>query len=96
MNASLARRHRLSSARLAIDLNLQAKRGVYLVMSRDFPHLQGYSPVQAGLLAPQALTSYLLAASRDAWPVRRFGVKVAASGGLLLLSGALIGYHLLT
>ena len=96
VSAWLGRSYRMSPARVAIRLNHHAVRSVYLFMSRDLPHGRRYSPLHAGLLVPQVMASYLLAASSAAWPVRRFGVTVVVSGGLLLLGGALIGYHSLS
>ena len=96
LDVRLFRNPRLSSAAAAIGLNFFAMSGVYFFMSFYLQNVRGYSPLHAGLLTTPVAVGQLLSAGRSARLVRRFGPKAAASCGLLLLTCAMIGYHLLS
>ena len=96
LNVRLFRDPRLSSAATAISLNFFAMAGVYFFMSFYLQNVRGYSPLHAGFLTTPVAIGQLLAASRSASLVGRFGAKVVMPGGLLLVTGALIGYHSLS
>jgi len=93
LDVRLFRDPRLSSAAAAIGLNFFAMAGVYFFMSFYLQNVRGYSPLHAGLLTAPVAIGQLVAASRSARLVRRYGAKVVAASGLLLVTGALIGYH---
>src|SRR6185437_3235617 len=76
---------RLSSAATAISLNFFAMAGVYFFMSFYLQNVRGYSPLHAGLLTTQVAIGQLVAVSRSAPLVSRFGAKVVMPGGLLLV-----------
>ncbi len=96
LDVRLFRNPRLSSAAAAIGLNFFAMAGVYFFMSFYLQNVRGYSPLHAGLLTTPVAIGQLVAAGRSARLVRRYGAKVVAAGGLLLVTGALIGYHSLS
>lgn len=96
LDVRLFRDPRLSSAATAISLNFFAMAGVYFFMSFYLQNVRGYSPLHAGLLTTPVAIGQLVAAGRSAPLVGRFGAKVVMPGGLLLVTGALIGYHSLT
>jgi EmrB/QacA subfamily drug resistance transporter len=93
LDVRLFRDPRLSSAAAAIGLNFFAMAGVYFFMSFYLQNVRGYSPLHAGLLTTPVAIGQLVAASRSARLVRRHGAKAVAASGLLLVTGALIGYH---
>ena len=96
LNVRLFRDPRLSSAATAISLNFFAMAGVYFFMRFYLQNVRGYSPLHAGLLTTPVAIGQLVAASRSAPLVSRFGAKVVMPGGLLLVTGALTGYHSLS
>jgi EmrB/QacA subfamily drug resistance transporter len=93
LDVRLFRDPRLSSAAAAIGLNFFAISGVYFFMSFYLQNVRGYSPLHAGLLTTPVAIGQMLAAGRSASLVRRFGAKVVCAGGMLIVTGALIGYH---
>jgi len=96
LDVRLFRDPRLSSAAAAIGLNFFAMSGVYFFMSFYLQNVRGFTPMHAGLLTTPVAAGQLIAANRSARLVRRFGAKAVASGGLLVITGAIIGYHSLT
>jgi EmrB/QacA subfamily drug resistance transporter len=96
LDVRLFRDHRLSAAAAAIALNFFAMAGVYFFMGFYLQNVRGYSPLHAGLLTTPVAVGQLMAATRSARLVRRFGAKVVAASGLVLVTIALIGYHSLT
>jgi len=96
LDVRLFRDPRLSSAAAAIGLNFFAMSGVYFFMSFYLQNVRGYTPLHAGLLTTPVAIGQMLAAGRSAGLVRRFGAKVVTAGGLLIVTGALIGYHSLS
>ena len=52
--------------------------------------------MHAGLLTTPVALGQLVASNRSASLVGRFGAKAVAAGGLVVVTGALIGYHSLT
>ena len=70
--------------------------GVYFFMSFYLQDVRGYSPMHAGLLTTPVAIGQLVASSRSASLVSRFGAKAVAAGGLSVVTGAVIGYHSLT
>ncbi len=96
LDVRLFRDPRLSAAAAAIGLNFFAMAGVYFFMSFYLQNVRGFSPMHAGLLTTPVAVGQLIAANQSARLVRRFGAKAVASGGLLVVTGALIGYHSLS
>ncbi|HXP22098.1 MAG TPA: MFS transporter [Streptosporangiaceae bacterium] len=96
LDVRLFRDPRLSSAAAAIGLNFFAMTGVYFFMSFYLQNVRGFSPLQAGLLTTPVAAGQLVAATRSAALVRRFGAKIVSAAGLLIVTGALIGYHSLS
>jgi EmrB/QacA subfamily drug resistance transporter len=96
LDVRLFRNPRLSAAAAAISLNFFAMAGVYFFMSFYLQNVRGFSPLHAGLLTTPVAVGQLLASNRSARLVRRLGAKTVASGGLVIVTGALIGYHALT
>ncbi len=96
LDVRLFRDPRLSSAAAAIGLNFFAMAGVYFFMSFYLQNVRGYSPLHAGLLTTPVAMGQLIASNKSASLVRRFGAKAIATGGLAVVTGALIGYHSLT
>ena len=96
LSVRLFRDPRLSSAATAISLNFFAMAGVYFFMSFYLQNVRGYSPLHAGLLTTQVAIGQLVAVSRSAPLVSRFGAKVVMPGGLLLVTGALFDYYSLS
>jgi len=86
---------RLSASAAAIALVFFAMGGVYFFISFYTQNVRGYSPLHAGLLTIPLAAGQLLFASRSARLVRRFGAKAVCASGLIVMSGALIGYHFL-
>jgi EmrB/QacA subfamily drug resistance transporter len=86
---------RLSSSAAAISLVFFAMGGVYFFISFYTQNVRGYSPLHAGLLTIPLAAGQLLFATRSARLVRRFGAKAVCTSGLIVMSGALIGYHFL-
>lgn len=93
LDIRLFRDPRLSSAAAAIGLNFFAMAGVYFFMSFYLQNVRGYSPLHAGLLTTPVAIGQLVAAGRSARLVWRYGAKVVMASGLLVVTGALIGYH---
>jgi EmrB/QacA subfamily drug resistance transporter len=87
---------RLSAAATAIALNFFAMAGVYFFMGFYLQNVRGFSPLHAGLLTTPVAIGQLVASTQSAGLVRRFGAKVVSATGLLIVTGALIGYHSLT
>jgi EmrB/QacA subfamily drug resistance transporter len=96
LDVRLFRDARLSAAAAAIGLNFFAMSGVYFFMSFYLQDVRGYSPMHAGLLTTPVAIGQLVASSRSAGLVSRFGAKAVAASGLTVVTGALIGYHSLT
>ncbi len=96
LDVRLFRNPRLSAAAAAIALNFFAMAGVYFFMSFYLQNVRGYSPLHAGLATTPVALGQLVASTRSAGLVRRFGPKVVASCGLVIVTAALIGYHSLT
>ncbi len=95
LDVRLFRDPRLSSSAAAISLVFFAMGGVYFFISFYTQNVRGYSPLHAGLLTIPLAAGQLLFATRSARLVRRFGAKAVCTSGLVVMSGALIGYHLL-
>ena len=95
LDVRLFRDPRLSSAAAAIALVFFAMGGVYFFISFYTQNVRGYSPLHAGLLTIPLAAGQLLFATRSARLVRRFGAKAVCTTGLIVMSGALIGYHFL-
>ncbi|HUA42215.1 MAG TPA: MFS transporter [Streptosporangiaceae bacterium] len=95
LDVRLFRDPRLSSAAAAISLVFFAMGGVYFFISFYTQNVRGYSPLHAGLLTIPLAAGQLLFATRSARLVRRFGAKAVCTSGLIVMSGALIGYHFL-
>src|ERR1022692_1831911 len=93
LDVRLFRDPRLSSAAAAIGLNFFAISGVYFFMSFYLQNVRGYSPIPAGLHTTPVAIGQMLAAGQSARLVRRFGAKVVCASGMLIVTGALIGYH---
>ncbi len=93
---TLLRGSRLFLAAGVIGLNFFVMAGVYFIMSRYVWNVRGYSPLRVGLLTTPVLPGQLVTARRNVHLFDRFGTKVVAVGGLLLLAGAFIGYHSLS
>ncbi len=87
---------RLSSAAAAIGLTFFAMAGVYFFMSFYLQNVRGYSPLHAGLLTTPVAVGQLISSSQSARLGHRFGPKVVATAGLLVVTVALVGYHSLT
>jgi EmrB/QacA subfamily drug resistance transporter len=96
LDVRLFRDPRLSAAATAIALNFFAMSGVYFFMSFYLQQVRGLTPMHAGLLTTPVAAGQLIASTRSASLVRRFGAKAIAAGGLIVVTGALIGYHSLT
>ena len=95
LDVRLFRDPRLSSAAAAIALVFFAMGGVYFFISFYLQNVRGYSPLHAGLLTIPLAAGQLLFATRSARLVRRFGAKAVCTSGLVVMSGALVGYHFL-
>ncbi len=95
LDVRLFRDPRLSSSAAAIALVFFAMGGVYFFISFYTQNVRGYSPLHAGLLTIPLAAGQLLFATRSARLVRRFGAKAVCATGLIVMSGALIGYHFL-
>jgi EmrB/QacA subfamily drug resistance transporter len=95
LDVRLFRDPRLSSSAAAIALVFFAMGGVYFFISFYTQNVRGYSPLHAGLLTIPLAAGQLLFATRSARLVRRFGAKAVCASGLIVMSGALIGYHFL-
>jgi EmrB/QacA subfamily drug resistance transporter len=95
LDVRLFRDPRLSSAAAAISLVFFAMGGVYFFISFYTQNVRGYSPLHAGLLTIPLAVGQLLFATRSARLVRRFGAKAVCTTGLVVMSGALVGYHFL-
>jgi len=93
LDVRMFRDPRLSSAAAAIGLNFFALAGVFFFMSFYLQNVRGYSPLHAGLLTTPVAVGQLVAASRSPRLVRRYGAKGVAASGLVLVTGALVGYH---
>ncbi|HVB44533.1 MAG TPA: MFS transporter [Streptosporangiaceae bacterium] len=96
LDVRLFRNPRLSAAAAAIAMNFFAMSGVYFFMSFYLQNVRGYSPLQAGLLTTPVAVGQLLASSRSASLVRRFGPRSVVVSGMVAVTGTLIGYHALT
>jgi EmrB/QacA subfamily drug resistance transporter len=95
LDVRLFRDRRLSSAAAAIALVFFAMGGVYFFISFYTQNVRGYTPLHAGLLTIPLAVGQLLFATRSAGLVRRRGAKAVCTTGLIVMSGALIGYHFL-
>jgi EmrB/QacA subfamily drug resistance transporter len=95
LDVRLFRDPRLSSAAAAIALVFFAMGGVYFFISFYTQNVRGYSPLHAGLLTIPLAVGQLLFATTSARLVRRFGAKAVCTSGLVVMSGALLGYHFL-
>ena len=95
LDVRLFRDPRLSSSAAAIALVFFAMGGVYFFISFYAQNVRGYSPLHAGLLTIPLAAGQLLFATRSARLVRRFGAKAVCTSGLVVMAGALVGYHFL-
>jgi EmrB/QacA subfamily drug resistance transporter len=95
LDVRLFRDPRLSASAAAIALVFFAMGGVYFFISFYTQNVRGYSPLHAGLLTIPLAAGQLLFATRSARLVRRYGAKAVCTSGLVVMSGALIGYHFL-
>jgi Na+/melibiose symporter-like transporter len=95
LDVRLFRDPRLSTAAAAIALVFFAMSGVYFFISFYMQNVRGYAPLQAGLLTIPLAAGQLLFSTRSAVLVRRFGMKVVCTCGLLVVALALVGYHFL-
>jgi MFS family permease len=95
LDVRLFRDPRLSSAAAAIGMVFFAMGGVYFFISFYTQNVRGFTPLHAGLLTIPLAVGQLLFATRTARLVRRFGAKAVCTTGLVVMSGALVGYHFL-
>ncbi|MBV9795019.1 MAG: MFS transporter [Actinobacteria bacterium] len=95
LDVRLFRDRRLSASAGAIALVFFGMGGVYFFTSFYTQDVLGYSPVDAGLLTVPFAVGQLLASPRSAALVRRYGAKLAGTGGMLVMAVALAGYVLL-
>jgi EmrB/QacA subfamily drug resistance transporter len=95
LDVRLFRDPRLSSAIGALSLVFFGMMGALFFLSFYLQSVRGYTPLKAGAFSLAFAAAQLLAAPRSAALVRRLGAKSVVAGGLLLVSGALVGYQLL-
>ena len=95
LDVRLFRDPRLSSAAAAIALVFFAMAGVYFFISFYMQDVRGYSPLHAGLLTIPLAAGQLIASTRSAGLVKRFGPKALCTTGVLIVAAALVGYHFL-
>ena len=84
---------RFSAASGAITLTFLALFGTLFLLTQYLQPVLGYSTVKAGaVLLPQAIVLMACALASNTW-VRRFGNKVVVTGGLLLVTTALLLFN---
>lgn len=93
LNVRLFRDGRLSASVGALALVFFALGGVVLFVSLYLQNVRGYSPLRAGALSLPLAAGQLLAAPRSAALVARFGARRVAATGLVMVSAALLSYH---
>jgi DHA2 family multidrug resistance protein-like MFS transporter len=92
LNVRLFRDGRLSASVGAIALVFFALGGVFLFVSLYLQNVRGYSPLQAGALSLPLAIGQLISSPRSATLVRRFGARLVAATGLLMVAVALLSY----
>lgn len=86
---------RFSAASGAITLTFLALFGTLFLLTQYLQSVLGYSTIKAGaILLPQAAVLMTFAPLSSTW-VRRFGNKVVVTGGLLIVTAALLLFDLL-
>lgn len=93
LNVRLFRDGRLSASVGAIALVFFALGGVVLFISLYLQSVRGFSPLQAGLLTVPLAVGQLLVSPRSASLVGRYGARLVAATGLVMVSIALLSYH---
>jgi len=93
LNVRLFRDGRLSASVGAIALVFFALGGVVLFISLYLQSVRGFSPLQAGLLTVPLAVGQLLVSPRSASLVSRYGARLVAATGLVMVSIALLSYH---
>jgi DHA2 family multidrug resistance protein-like MFS transporter len=93
MNVRLFRDGRLSASVGAIALVFFALGGVVLFISLYLQSVRGFSPLQAGALSLPLAAGQLLAAPRSGALVTRYGARLVAATGLVMVAAALLSYH---
>ena len=93
LNVRLFRDGRLSASVGAIALVFFALGGVVLFVSLYLQSVRGFSPLEAGLLTLPLAAGQLLVSPRSATLVGRYGARAVAATGLVLVSFALLSYH---
>jgi predicted MFS family arabinose efflux permease len=83
------RSRRFSVAMLAVGLGTFALSGGLFILTQFLQFFLGYSPLGAGLRLLPIAGLVAAGALVSSWLVRRFGTKLAAAAGLLLLVGGL-------
>jgi EmrB/QacA subfamily drug resistance transporter len=87
---------RFTAANSAITLTFFAMFGSMLLITQYWQFVHGYSPLGAGVrMVPFALTM-MIVAPLSARVVERLGTKLVVTGGLLTVTGALIGLSFIT
>ncbi len=93
LNVRLFRDGRLSASVGAIALVFFALGGVVLFLSLYLQSVRGFSPLHAGLLTLPLAAGQLLVSARSSDLVERFGARLVAATGLILVAAALLSYH---
>jgi EmrB/QacA subfamily drug resistance transporter len=93
LNVKLFRDGRLSASVGAIGLVFFALGGVVLFISLYLQSVRGFSPLRAGLLSLPLAAGQLLVSPRSATLVARFGARLVAATGLVMVALALLSYH---
>ena len=95
LDVRLFRNPRLSSAVAALAMVFFGMLGALFFLSFYLQSVRGYTPLQAGLLSLPFAAGQLLAAPRSATLASRFGAKAVMASGLIVITGALVGYQFL-
>jgi EmrB/QacA subfamily drug resistance transporter len=93
LNVKLFRDGRLSASVGAIALVFFALGGVVLFISLYLQSVRGFSPLRAGMLSLPLAAGQLLVSPRSATLVGRYGSRMVAATGLVMVALALLSYH---
>jgi EmrB/QacA subfamily drug resistance transporter len=96
LDVRLFRTPRFSAALTVIVLVFLATAGTVFLMTFYLQSVRGLSPLHAGLATTPIAAGQVFGSLLSAWLVRRFGARIVACTGVLLLGAALCAYTALT
>jgi EmrB/QacA subfamily drug resistance transporter len=89
----LFRDPRLSAGVAAVGMGFFAMAGVFFFTSFYMQSVRGLTPLAAGAMALPFAAAQLVFAPGSGAMVNRFGARAVCTGGLLLITAALVGYQ---